>query len=169
MELTLEHLAPYLPYGLEFINTQKLTTHSITGMSKEGNWDDVIFQSGNTKYYGWMYKPILRPLSDLTKEIEHNGEKIYPIIELGATSFPKPMKGVYGIIENYLSMGQGYSLHFNEKDNSFECRRGYDGKTWDYNCFVPKQLEMFNKLFEWHFDTFGLIEAGLAVDINTIG
>ena len=24
------------------------------------------------------------------------------------------------------------------------------------------------KLFEWHFDVFGLIEAGLAIDINTL-
>jgi hypothetical protein len=24
------------------------------------------------------------------------------------------------------------------------------------------------KLFEWHFDVFGLIDAGLAIDINTL-
>ena len=26
----------------------------------------------------------------------------------------------------------------------------------------------YEKLFEWHFDIFGLIEKGLAIDINTL-
>jgi hypothetical protein len=30
------------------------------------------------------------------------------------------------------------------------------------------QLSQFQKLFEWHIDVFGLIEKGLAVDINTL-
>jgi hypothetical protein len=28
--------------------------------------------------------------------------------------------------------------------------------------------EVISKLFEWHFDVFGLIEKGLAIDINTL-
>jgi hypothetical protein len=50
---------------------------------------------------------------------------------------------------------------------------------WDYLWYdVYKNKEPFNlnvlkwavlsKLLEWHFDVFGLIDAGLAVDINTI-
>ena len=31
----------------------------------------------------YSHKPILHPLTDLTKEIEHNGEKFVPIIILG--------------------------------------------------------------------------------------
>jgi hypothetical protein len=27
---------------------------------------------------------------------------------------------------------------------------------------------VFKNLFEWHFDVFGLIEQGLAIDINTL-
>lgn len=27
---------------------------------------------------------------------------------------------------------------------------------------------VIQKLFEWHFDVFGLIDAGLAIDINTL-
>lgn len=30
------------------------------------------------------------------------------------------------------------------------------------------QLMQFNLLFEWHFDVFGLIDKGLAIDINTL-
>ena len=29
-------------------------------------------------------------------------------------------------------------------------------------------FKISEKLFEWHFDVFGLIEAGLAIDINTL-
>ncbi len=28
------------------------------------------------------FKPILHPLSDLTKEIDHNGEKFVPVVEI---------------------------------------------------------------------------------------
>ena len=30
------------------------------------------------------------------------------------------------------------------------------------------RLDQWQKLFEWHFDVFGLIDAGLAIDINTL-
>lgn len=33
---------------------------------------------------------------------------------------------------------------------------------------VSNQLEMFEKLFELHFDLFGLIEKGLALNINNV-
>jgi hypothetical protein len=35
-------------------------------------------------------------------------------------------------------------------------------------CNISNQYEMFQKLFEWHFDLFRLIENNLAVNINTI-
>lgn len=43
---------------------------------------------------------------------------------------------------------------------------------WEYhkknisNSFV--EYAIFNKLCEWHFDVFGLIEKGLAIDKNTL-
>lgn len=78
------------------------------------------------------FKLILRPLSDLTKEIELNGEKFIP---------------------------------FNRIDLSM-----YELKQLYSNLILPTKLEFWQveKLFEWHFDIYGLIENGLAIDINTL-
>lgn len=86
MKLELKHLAGYLPYGLKW-SLQELKTFEMQGITpttlytKEGtvlNWEkhpdlpQALF-------------PILRPLSDLTKEIEVNGEKFVPSKKLGFT------------------------------------------------------------------------------------
>lgn len=42
-------------------------------LEKNGTWITLLLGDA---------KPILRPLSDLTKEIEHNGKKIIPLLEL---------------------------------------------------------------------------------------
>ena len=81
----------------------------------------------------WMYKPILRPLSDLTKS---------ELIE----------------------------LRFDE---------GNDTLLWAannieaYDCFIQfYETDLTYSVLEWaykkHLDVFGLIDAGLAIDINTI-
>jgi len=88
-KLELKHLAPYLPYQLEFINIYKLkrdkrnplilnTLHQDIDSMNLGNEEKS--RPINNKHF----KPILRPLSDLTKEIEHNGIKFTPskIMEL---------------------------------------------------------------------------------------
>jgi hypothetical protein len=68
-QLTLEHLAPYLPYGLKILN----------------GWGDIkklnysYLDDENNGFINHV-KPILRPLSDLTEEIEHNGVKFVPIV-----------------------------------------------------------------------------------------
>lgn len=68
-ELKLEHLAPYLPYGLKVKDNERIYT-----MDTNNNNSDGI----ETVLYGINQLPILRPLSDLTKEIEHNGERFVP-------------------------------------------------------------------------------------------
>lgn len=75
MKLELKHLAGYLPYGLKYKNTKNDNIHTARTLSTEINMVD----------FGWgdamdMHEviPIFRPLSDLTKEIEHNGEKFVP-------------------------------------------------------------------------------------------
>lgn len=78
------------------------------------------------------------PLSDLTKEIEVNGEKFVPLdaINLHECKF---------LHTTHLVNKMGYDFDITKIPN---------------NSFV--------KLLEWHFDVFGLIEKGLAVDINTL-
>jgi hypothetical protein len=91
MKLELKHLAPYLPYGLE-VKTDKWIEEigSIDGIT--GNLKDIRLtliinrDKEKTKAITWTplmehCKPILRPLSDLTKVIQHNGDEFIPYIE----------------------------------------------------------------------------------------
>jgi len=100
-KLELKHIAHYLPYGLECILShtgifnldnefgtppQALMPMKIINLcifdrieielhSKKTNWGVGFIELDEIK-------PILRPLSDLAKEIEHNGEKFFPIDKL---------------------------------------------------------------------------------------
>ena len=77
MKLELKYLSPYLPYGLNIKDVKHgsvfealhfiITPHQDFNLFK-GNLDQLI----NDKYL----KPILFPLSSLTKEITINGKKI---------------------------------------------------------------------------------------------
>lgn len=70
--ITIKELAGYLPYGVKFINKDgEINT-------LDGLFVDLALHFSNanrTDYFHFLseFKPILRPLSDLTKEIEHNG------------------------------------------------------------------------------------------------
>jgi len=133
-KLELKHLAGYLPYGL------KILYHN-------GNAKPYIEElvSLNTKLSGRIlgsekHKPILRPLSDLTKEIEVNGEKFVPIEKLK-------------LLYNF------------EKRGNFELSM-YIEDAWIRSC-NDLPFDAINLLLEWHFDIYGLIPE-LAIDINTL-
>ena len=70
MELELKHLAPYLPYNLMI----KYRVGKLSGYKYDFLTGQRLDSLSMYKYF----KPILRPLSDLTKEIEVNGEKFVP-------------------------------------------------------------------------------------------
>ena len=121
MKLELKHLAPYLPYELKACATDvdyidKVTAHNVT---------HIVYEQDKVK-------PILRPLSDLTKEIEHNGERFVPKKRLD-------------------------TVCFTERDED-----------WLEELMSSLPLHDWQLLFSWHFDVFGLIDAGLAIDINTL-
>lgn len=70
MKLELKHLAGYLPYGLKYKDIPK-------------GFDGI--RELDIQTFNWCLengKPILHPLSDLTKEIEINGEKFVPVVEI---------------------------------------------------------------------------------------
>jgi len=75
----LKHLAGYLPYGLKTL-TGWNNIEEIIGFKDE----TYFIKGGNVYAYGDIQdcKPILRPLSDLTKDIEVDGDKFEPIVEL---------------------------------------------------------------------------------------
>ena len=135
MNLQIKHLAQYLPYKLKVI--------------EDGKQKVMNASSGHSTYWcGMEYvakrsdtiKLVLRPLSDLTKEIEHNGEKFVPVEWLE---------------EKY------YTLNLHQ-----QCFRllEEDGENWVNQC----SYMLVEHLLEWKFDIFNLIENNLAIDINTM-
>jgi hypothetical protein len=141
MKLELKHLAPYLPYGLKYLYLKKEDAvwmdnskdhyHTLLSYCEKGYHSKSAV--GVTMFYKGEFtrKPILRPLSDLTKDIEVNGVKIWGKGEFSKHDWDK----------------------FSEHPYALLMLLDYDGTM---------------KLIEWHFDVFGLIEAGLAIDINTL-
>lgn len=108
-------------------------TYIIYGATK----DVIIYDKlAISSIYIGRIKPILRPLSDLTKEIEHNGER-------------------FVFSDRYLSNSKIKML----LDNSL-CSFNNPLNDIDYNSV--------KLLLEHHFDVFGLIEKGLAININSI-
>ena len=81
--------------------------------------------------------PILRPL-DLTKEIEHGGEKFVPI---------DVIKSIRGIIDAPYHFVSDFKTAIKNKSISFDI------------------IEM---LVIWHFDISDLISKNQAIDINTL-
>ena len=136
MKLELHHLAPYLPYGLK---------------GKDHNGEEMRFTPillAHIQADRMGFTPILRPLSDLTKEIEHNGEKFVPWVKLKESypDFPYSHNGHEAL--DYLDANPDV----------------FGGLLITKYC----TYSIVQQLHEWHFDTFSLIENGLAVDINTV-
>jgi len=135
--LTIEKLAPYLPYKLQMYGASTVST--LIGLdNREGKQLTLEFVLGIDYCDPIEFSPILRPLSDLTKEIEINGEKFVPKDKFD------------------------HEMSFYSDSVVLEMR--------DYKRInlLDHPLKILNKLFEWHFDVFGLIPEGLAIDINTL-
>jgi hypothetical protein len=135
-KLTIRELAPYLPYKLQMIFDGKGgRVIELTGITDQGKHGLTI-----TNGHGGMwlescgFEPLLFPLSNLTKEIEVNGERFVPI---------------------------DYNAFKKSKQDIIE----FQNKFLHYKALKYGIME---RLLEWHFDVFGLIERGLAIDKTTI-
>ena len=125
MKLEIKHLAPYLPFNIKVQWVREDDKELIIQYLTISDYNFLI----RRKYA----KPILRPLSDLTKSIEVNGERFVPA---------------------YKMITHGFHNQF-----------WYETEIFDYRYLYAMDLE---KLFEWHFDVFGLIEKGLAISYNDL-
>ena len=142
MKLELKHLAPYLPYKLTVKDT-RLT---------EGNQYRQLLPwllTNDPKQEITIFIPILRPLSDLTIEIEHNGEKFVPFIEI--------------LRDSSFKVDSFDDVEYERWRKHFECPLKQNNLFIDSSMFCEIQL-----MISWHFDVFGLIPEGLAIDINTL-
>ena len=78
-ELEFKHITPYLSDGLKY-QMQIDNSGTLITINVDINLLDIHVKRmiGGVKMLYELAKPIYHPLSDLTKEIEHNGEKFVP-------------------------------------------------------------------------------------------
>lgn len=191
--LKLEHLAPYLPYGVKFISEMdkpydeygRQPIWTLNGVFTLFSEYSLITKENNDAYNIHKCKLSLRPLSDLTKEIEHNGEIFVPIVELyGLRSQVSSSDYSDYYIENSTAILRMKGVYFYQKlfktffevdidpDNvSFsiatECWED-DKMTEERISLCGNEMSMYKTLLSWHFDVFGLREKNLCVYYNEI-
>lgn len=132
-KLELKHWTSYLPHKVQLkycVNKGTVWTLDETNINSITTHDKLI----------------LRPLSDLTKEIEVNDERFIPI----------------EFLTKMFDLNENYELRF--ENNLFVL---WD-KINEWYRINDNNFILFQKLFEWHFDVFGLIEKGLAIDKNSL-
>lgn len=180
-ELQLKHLAPYLPYELKFINKDGVIlrmdalysmdynvwayTRYIKGERDENDINSKYFSSQNCSgggYYLKQVKPILRPMSDLSKPCLTDGKT--PILELAKIAI-KSYEIIFTI--KHLNTYSNIAFFVNGEEFGYRGFEFYLSDNHDSPLEV-NQLELFQYLFEHHFDVFGLIDKGLAVNINAL-
>lgn len=106
---------------------------------------------------------VLRPMSDLTKPYLEGGK--VPIVELAKIAYPKGKKFIEMSNSGICTVDTlgNYVFDYITTDCSFACTYIPENRS----CIIPNQLQLFEKLYEWHFDVHGLIERKEAIDINT--
>lgn len=173
MKLELKHLASYLPYGLKVSN--QFGVFELLGIRNKSNTNNNLMLSYKLHSdivwgYDYQNKPILRPLSDLTKEIDgvvHLVELAKIQCECDILDYKLQSKVIGGISAfgiNYINDDYGSMVFGYDTFNGF----GLHIKPMNDVLFVSNQIKLYNYLFEHHFDIYGLISKGLAIDINTI-
>ena len=154
MKLELKHLAPYIEHNLTGILhlDDEIENVQLTGILSFSNEKDKqiqcltkgglgIYKFNNENEY---FKPILRPLSDLEEYIYLEDVSDFDV----------------RLVDEFENIIDGWCEAYDE---------------W-WNLNFPHYLlmmdscpwEVMQKLLELNFDVFGLIDKGLAIDINTI-
>lgn len=206
MKIEPKELVGYLPYDLNFMAKGEL--YQMTEMQPHAIyevWANVFFDEKRFEYIPKVnyrpsemgrgfgineIKPILRPPSDLTKEIEYKGERFVPIIELYRLSNEYYYRDEldYDFIDSWGAKGNILKVfHDRSKDEytefvfgnlSFRKDRTHSKGSFVFGMDLPHTIRvrkkihnpylLFQKLHEWHFDIHNWIDKGLAIDINTI-
>lgn len=154
----LECIAPYLPYdvkGVFLFNGKK--EGQIVNKSKTLDLRTVAFYIENSDHI--YFKPILRPVSDLTKPCLEGGK--VPIEELVKMLFEgsNVVKTNNERIECLFEVkGERSTIRFNTLHLGFNL----------YPSDIFDQFKAMQFMYKHHFDVFGLIVEGYAIDINTI-
>jgi hypothetical protein len=166
----LKVLRHYLGTGLKF----KKKIHKDDGyyeFEMDGLVNHHIYSTAGVRYNSKNVLPCLLSLSALTEAMED--EKI-PIVELAKIELGNNFETLDNIetlellrqhLCEYYINGELYRLEYNET-NGFAKYRPYDGDKYLMECC--NQFQLFEWLFEHHFDVYNWIEAGKAIDKRTI-
>jgi len=131
-----------------------------------------IKQQGLKSFYnGSEFKLILHPISDLTSD------QLIELFEIAYTQiFGSPDKSLKNFVMHgwdYNDFGltvkdevfvYGFSMDFEGQQDFRLSTRHISQNESPNNMLCLDKFELFQKLFEWHFDVFGLIEKGLAIE-----
>jgi len=164
-KLTLEHLAPYLPYGLKILTCKNIEGNSvIEEMTLDYLKEMVEIPIGE--------KPILRSLSefqgeDLIELFEIAYNDIYKTVdkELNNFIFHGWDGNDFGLVVLDETFEYGFSMDF-ERQKDFRFSYRHKGADYPKSFLMIDKLKLFTALFKKHFDVFGLIEKGLAISIH---
>jgi hypothetical protein len=150
--LTLEHLSVYLPYGLMGKLTHHPKSNYVTMAAYLSNlqrkWTINMFAENGVL-------PILYPLSSLAETIWFEGKEINPI---------EFIKDWYN--EKYATEIDDLE-HYSFK-NDFILFGVIQPKMETELEIINMPYQAYQLLFKMKIDIFGLIEKGLAVDVNTL-
>lgn len=163
-----EFLAFSLPYGLKvYVKYNHKPEHSelekMIGIVDDRIITDMLDEDIAPLFIS-EYGLCLRPLSDLTKEIEHNGEKFIPALELVkleekynhwkeiAPTIPYDIKIINKPFGKVLKVSKVEHWVIYLSLNEIERAKYY----------------IVSQLIKWHFDIADLISKGEAIDVNTL-
>lgn len=119
-QLDIKHIAPYLPYELKVFNEYSDKVETLVSCSDVYVTLFGLHKTVSSQYSYDEIKPLLHPLSMLTSEIEHNGERFVPSDRtIVGMQFGRFERGI-GIVQNRLNTNTIYykdmeyliSLHF---------------------------------------------------------
>lgn len=167
-----EYMAMSLPYGLKIKSQHQIfTLHyykdsvQIPKDTEHISIGSLIEENEVEENVSKRHKPILRPLSDITKPCLVGG--LIPIIELSKLAGFK--LGYIDSDYDGVCICDNSNMSFFYSNQTFTAGRiNYKEDDWIEDKTVPNQLSLFQKLVEWHFDICGLIESSEAVDYHTL-
>lgn len=148
-KIPIEKLSPYLPFKLKVKTIGLFEGDPVFIMTTDtAKTNDAPIQ--------WVLdedniKPILHPLSDLPKVMSKLRDLFFKTSELkdGSASLTETLVYEDGFkikIEDYHYRGDSVHVYYK----------------------YISDFEIYQKLLEWHFDIYGLIPEGLAIDVNTL-
>jgi hypothetical protein len=157
------NISKYLPWGLYAAPDADTHPYSVSRIY-------VLIEI----YYREI-KPILRPLSDLYKQMYMYGHDFIPLVELanianGGSPYSSNIE--FKMYDNQqIAHSNDKVFMFNKDEKSFYMEKeNYDDNNRPYHecLYVQNQSRLFDCMHSWKIDYFNLIERGIAIDANTL-